>query len=54
MLADDYAVRKGSIYAVEETGGEDEDGEGENREASRMIRNGRYCYPELRFIRRRP
>lgn len=54
ILAYDYAVRKGSIYAVEETGGEDEDGEGENREASRMIRNGRYCYPELRFIRRRP
>lgn len=48
ILAYDYAVRKGSRYAVEETGGKDED-----REDPRMIRNGRYCYPELRFIRRR-
>ena len=49
ILAHDYAIRKDSAYEVENSAGDETDSQ-----EPRMIHNGRYCYPDLRFIRRRP
>ena len=49
ILAYDYAIRKDSAYEVENSAGDETDSQ-----EPRMIHNGRYCYPDLRFIRRRP
>ena len=41
ILAYDYSIRRNSRFAAVE-------------EESEMIQNGRYRYPHLKFIRRRP
>ena len=41
ILAYDYSTRRNSPYMVEE-------------ETSEMVESGRYRYPKLKFIRRRP